>query len=145
MALDVFHIQTLKGQAYDNSAYLQKTIHAALAGTLDLTQEIKDRQKSQSRRSKSFSAPSRIIIDNSASASSTLIEINAKDRPGLLFDITSIISQENLQISAAKVTTFGSLAVDVFYVKDTYGLKIIHSEKLANIEKSIKNILEKNP
>ena len=49
--------------------------------------------------------------------------------PGLLHDVTSAISDEGLQIASAHVTTYGVRAVDVFYVKDVFGMKIENERK----------------
>ncbi|HYD17708.1 MAG TPA: [protein-PII] uridylyltransferase [Patescibacteria group bacterium] len=144
MALDVFQIQDLRGHVYDNSGFLQKTLKAALAGTLDLAQEIAERRRTAPQKGRHFTVQPRVIIDNNASASNTVIEVNGKDRPGFLYDITSALTAEGLQISAAKITTFGSRAVDVFYVKDSFGLKIVHRAKLAGVEKSLMAALVKN-
>ena len=43
----------------------------------------------------------------------TVIEVNGRDRPGLLHDITAAISSEGLQIASAHVSTYGVRAVDV--------------------------------
>ncbi|MDE1152728.1 MAG: [protein-PII] uridylyltransferase [Micavibrio sp.] len=144
MALDIFQIQNIAGHVYDNSGYLQRTLKAALAGKLDVDAEIFERQKNMPRKNRLFKAQPRVIIDNNASVSNTVIEVNGKDRPGFLYGITSALTQAGLQISAAKITTFGTRAVDVFYVKDAFGLKIIHREKLAVIEKTLRAALEKN-
>jgi [protein-PII] uridylyltransferase len=142
MALDVFQIQNLKGHAYENTSFLNKTIHAALNGKIDLAAEIRERQKGAPRKDSLFKVASRVIIDNNASASNTVIEVNGKDRPGFLYDITSALSREGLQISAAKISTFGSRTVDVFYVRDSFGLKILHPDKLQAIENNLKQALE---
>ena len=60
----------------------------------------------------------------------TVIEVNGRDRPGLLHDVTSAISEEGLQIASAHVTTYGVRAVDVFYVKDVFGMKVENERKL---------------
>ncbi len=143
MALDVFQVQDLQGHAYDNPAFMQRTVKAALAGTLDIEAEIAQHRKNQPRRSENFRVAPQVILDNNASNSHTVIEVTGKDRPGFLYDVTSGLTELGLQISAAKVTTFGSRAMDVFYVKDGYGLKIIHPQKLGGIERLLKNILEK--
>lgn len=145
MALDVFQIQNLNGQAYDNTAYLQKTIKSALAGNIDLAAEIADRRRTAPQKGRHFAAQPRVIIDNNASVSNTVIEVNGKDRAGFLYDVTSALTQAGLQISAAKITTFGSRAVDVFYVKDNFGLKVVHRARLAMIEKTLMAALEKAP
>ncbi len=143
MAFDIFQIQDVNGHVYENAGFLQKTIKSALAGSIDLAAEILERQKNAPRKGRLFKAQPRVIIDNNASVSNTVIEVNGKDRPGFLYDITSALTQSGLQISAAKVTTFGARAVDVFYVKDSFGLKIVHREKLAGIEKTLRAALEK--
>ena len=142
MAQDVFHIQTLKGHVYENGAFLTKTIKAALDGKLDLAAEIRERQKTAPQKAALFKTLPRVIIDNNASNSNTVIEVNGGDRPGFLYAITSALSKQGLQISAAKITTFGSRAVDVFYVRDNFGLKILHPGKLKTIENSLKQALE---
>lgn len=140
MVQDVFQVQTLKGHVYENSSYLNKTIKAALDGKIDLDAEIRERQRTAPK--KIFKSPLRVIIDNDASASNTVIEVNGDDRPGFLYAITSALTAEGLQISAAKVATFGSRAVDVFYVRDKAGFKILHAGKLKTIENTIKRVLE---
>lgn len=144
MALDVFQVQNLNGNVYENVKYLEKTIKAALAGNIDIDTEILQRQKDVLKKTRLFKVASRVIIDNDASSSHTMIEVNGKDRPGFLHDVTAALTYCGLQIMAAKVTTFGSRAVDVFYVKDSFGLKVLHAEKLATIEKNLKLTLDKN-
>lgn len=141
--LDVFEIQILNGKAYENAKFLKEKILAALENKVDIASEIETRQKNLPQRAKTFTVPPRVIIDNDASNLNTVIEVNGKDRPGLLYDLTSALTQEGLQISAAKVATFGSRAVDVFYVRDNFGLKISHPGKLAEIEKTLENALRR--
>jgi len=143
MVQDVFQIQNLKGQVYDNSAFLSKTIKAALDGKLDLAAEIHERQKTAAKKPTLFKILPRVIIDNDASISNTVIEVNGSDKPGFLYAITSALTKQGLQISAAKVTTFGSRAVDVFYVRDNFGLKILHPGKLKTIENTLRMVIEK--
>ncbi len=51
------------------------------------------------------------------------------------------MSAAGLQIASAHVTTFGLRAVDVFYVKDVFGLKITHRSKLHKIQKLLTDAL----
>jgi [protein-PII] uridylyltransferase len=141
--LDVFEIQTLNGKTYENGKFLKEKILGALEDKIDIAAEIETRQKNLPQRARTFAVPPRVIIDNDASNLNTVIEVNGKDRPGLLYDLTSALTQEGLQISAAKVATFGSRAIDVFYVRDSFGLKISHPGKLAEIEKILDNTLRR--
>jgi [protein-PII] uridylyltransferase len=62
-----------------------------------------------------------------------VIEINGRDRPGLLYDVTSVLTKMGIQISSSHISTYGERVVDVFYVKDIFGLKIISESKLKQV------------
>src|SRR5262249_42942261 len=79
----------------------------------------------------------RVLIDNRASAAYTVIEANGRDRKGLLHRLTRAIAGLKLQIASAKVSTFGARAVDVFYVKDQFGLKIEDERRLKAIRERL--------
>ncbi len=142
MVEDVFHIQTLEGRVVENAGFLEKTIKAALAGKLDLSAELRERRKTAPKKSALFKTPPQIVIDNDASDSDTVIEVGGRDRAGFLYAITSALADQELQISAAKIATFGSRAVDVLYVRDGFGLKILHKGKLESIKNGLKDALE---
>jgi [protein-PII] uridylyltransferase len=55
----------------------------------------------------------------------------------LLHDVTAAISDEGLQIASAHVTTYGVRAVDVFYVKDVFGMKIENERKLSQLRTAL--------
>jgi [protein-PII] uridylyltransferase len=81
--------------------------------------------------------PPRVVIDNKASATHTLIEINGSDRPGLLFEVTSAFTELGLSIGTAKIATYGERVVDVFYVKDVFGHKVDEERKLRRIRERV--------
>ena len=66
-----------------------------------------------------------------------MVEINALNRDGLLYDVTRAISGAGVSIASAQITTYGERAVDVFYVKDVFGLKITHESKIEKIRSAI--------
>ena len=78
-----------------------------------------------------------------ASRSHTVIEVNGRDRPGLLFEVTRELTRLNLQISSAKISTYGEKVVDVFYVKNLFGHKVEHEQKLAEIRTALEAVLAK--
>jgi [protein-PII] uridylyltransferase len=134
-ALDIFWIQDAEHGAFDEPERLKrldKRIEEALTGQLWPWRELARRQ-SLPDRARAFTVPPRVLIDNTASATHTVIEVNGRDRPGLLYDVTRGLTDLGLQISTAKISTFGERVVDVFYVKDVFGVKIEHQRKIEDI------------
>ena len=136
-ALDTFWVQDASGGAFDaphRLARLHVLIDQALSGRLALPEEIRRASKSLlGGRMRAILVPPRVVIDNRASNAHTVLEVNGRDRPGLLHDVTAAISEQGLQIASAHVTTYGVRAVDVFYVKDVFGLKVENERKLASL------------
>jgi [protein-PII] uridylyltransferase len=146
MALDIFWVQDAEGGPFerpDRLARLSATMEHTLAGRPlpDLDQKLSHFKS----RFDVFPVVPRVLIDNNASATHTVIEVNGRDRPGLLYRLTSALTELKLQISSAKISTFGQRAVDVFYVKDLYGLKVEAEPRLKSIRARLLQALESSP
>ncbi len=141
MALDTFWVQDTAGGPFDaphRLARLYVLIEQALSGRLRLATEIRKASTALlGRRMRAIHVPPRVVIDNRASNTHTVLEVNGRDRPGLLHDVTAAISESGLQIASAHVTTYGVRAVDVFYVKDVFGLKIENDRKLSQLRDNL--------
>ena len=141
MALDTFWIQDAAGGTFDQPhrlAKLSALIEQVLSGRLRLGQEIRKLSRDMfGKRMRAIHAPPRVVVDNHASNTHTVLEVNGRDRPGLLHDVTAAISEQGLQIASAHVTTYGVRAVDVFYVKDVFGLKVENERKLAALREAL--------
>ena len=86
--------------------------------------------------------PHRVLIDNKASSTHTVIEVNGRDFPGLLHKITACLASLGLQIQTASVSTYGERVVDVFYVKDVFGLQIHNEGRLQDIRQRLLQIFD---
>ncbi|WP_373087986.1 [protein-PII] uridylyltransferase [Sneathiella sp.] len=141
MALDTFYIQDAQGGVYDKGGRMKKlrsAIEDTLQGSRKPHLEIVDRRKSSlPSRTQVFKVPPSVLLDNKASNTHTVLEVSGRDRTGLLADLTRALFTLSLSISSAHIATYGERAVDVFYVKDSFGLKITSKIKLANIEKRL--------
>ncbi|MGJ0557696.1 [protein-PII] uridylyltransferase [Methylocystis sp.] len=90
------------------------------------------------RRALAFAVEPEVIINNTLSDQFTVVEVAGRDRPGLLYQLTSNLSDLLLDITSAHITTFGEKAVDVFYVTDLTGRKIAQEAR----QKAIRERLE---
>ena len=75
----------------------------------------------------------RIDIDNEVSEEYTVIDIYAHDKVGLLYLITSTLTEIGLYIGVSKISTKVDQVADVFYVRDIFAHKIVAADKLADI------------
>ena len=135
MALDVFRVQDQSGAPFDQRGQidrLTKRIEQALHGHIRPARELAKKPAIPTRTSV-FTVEPRVLISNSASRTHSVIEINGRDRPALLHDVTRALTEVGLQISSALITTYGERAVDVFYVKDAFGMQVTHEGKLAQV------------
>jgi [protein-PII] uridylyltransferase len=144
MALDVFGLQDLEGKAFsgaDRLTRLTSRIEMSLSGRLDVNAELARLRPSYPRSDRVFTSAPRVLIDNNASNTHTVIEVNGRDRPGFLYTVARALTGLNLQITSAHITTYGERAVDVFYIKDIFGLKIVHPTRLQQIPEAIEQAL----
>ena len=74
-----------------------------------------------------------VRFDNDGSATATIVEVRAPDQPGLAFTISEALAELGLDISFAKIATAKALALDVFYVTDAAGMKLL-PEVLGEVE-----------
>ncbi len=143
MALDVFTLQDAEGGPFDRPERLAKlstTIEQVLMGRVR-PREVLENRTPPSKRTMAFKVVPRVLIDNNASSRLTVIEVNGRDRPGLLFELTRALFSLNLTIRSAHIATYGERAVDVFYVSDLFGHKIRHGGKLKAIERRLTEVL----
>jgi [protein-PII] uridylyltransferase len=95
---------------------LREDVRRALDGTLDVGERLAVREDSVVPRPGVPVPPPRVDVVPGASASATVIEVRAHDRPGLLHRIGAALAASGVDVLSALVTTLGSEAVDVFYV-----------------------------
>jgi [protein-PII] uridylyltransferase len=145
MALDTLWVQDREGGPFDRPDKLAKlafTFENVLTGDLKPHIEL-ERPPAFPSRTSVFTVPPRVLVDNQASRFHTVVEVNGRDRPGLLYELTRELTRLNLQVSSAKISTYGEKVVDVFYVKNLFGHKIEHPQKLDEIRAALTAVLEK--
>ena len=123
-------------------ASLSANIERTLSGELNLRLELPKRRDRLPSRSAVFSAEPRVLIDNQASNTHTVVEVNGRDRPALLHDLTRAFFDLSLTIAHARIATYGERAVDVFYVKDLFGLKIEGEQRFNRLRVALRAALQ---
>ncbi|HVH37180.1 MAG TPA: [protein-PII] uridylyltransferase [Sphingomicrobium sp.] len=124
MALDNLVVQDAQGNAYSDRRLrtrLAKAVEEALTrSTLPDLPKADARQ----RRASAFRVAPSVAIAEKASSRTTVVEVNARDRPALLATLSRAILDSHHQIHSAHIATYGERAVDVFYVTSATGKKL---------------------
>ncbi|KEJ89079.1 [protein-PII] uridylyltransferase [Sulfitobacter donghicola] len=139
---DAFWIQDADGNAYEASKLprLRQMIEKTLLGEVIARDALKSRDKVK-KREKAFRVPTSISFDNEGSEIYTIIEVDTRDRPGLLYDLARTLADMNVYIANAVIATYGEQVVDTFYVKDMFGLKYHSESKQKTLEKKLRQAI----
>ncbi len=141
-ATAVFWLQDAEGHPYEAARLprLRQMISRTLRGEVVAGEALKDRDKIK-KRERAFRVPTHITFDNTGSEIYTIIEVDTRDRPGLLFDLTRTLAHNHVYIASAVIATFGEQVVDTFYVKDMVGLKFHSEEKCKALERKLRDAI----
>jgi [protein-PII] uridylyltransferase len=120
------------------------TIDKLLQGK-DRLATLLQRKRPGFRGVEAFTVEPEVIINNTLSDRLTVIEVAGRDRPGLLYELTSTLSDLMLDIGSAHITTFGEKAVDVFYVTDLTGKQILSEMRQKAIKERLTKVLANLP
>ena len=143
-ATAVFWIQDISGAPYETSRLprLRGMIENTFKGKVVADEAIRSRDVIK-KRERAFQVPTSITFDNEGSEIYTIIEVDTRDRPGLLFDLTRTLAANNVYISSAVVATYGEQVVDSFYVKDMFGLKFHSVPKQRTLERKLREAIKR--
>jgi [protein-PII] uridylyltransferase len=100
------------------------------------------KESRHNRRLKPFSLPAEVSVSNALSEKFTVIEVSGLDRTGLLHLLTREIADLSLTIGSAHIGTYGEKAVDVFYVTDLTGHKIVSKLRQRRIRDALLGVFE---
>ena len=144
MVTDAYWIQDAEGNPYDVSRLprLRKMIERTLMGEVVTTEAMKSRDKVK-KRERAFKVPTHVTFDNEGSEIYTIIEVDTRDRPGLLHDLARTLAEANVYIANAVIATYGEQVVDTFYVKDMFGLKYYSESKQRMLERRLRAAIDR--
>ncbi len=136
MALDNFLVQDGERGPFADPHQLAR-LTAEVAQALDGHEPSADRlaaRASPLRRAGAFRIQPAAFVDNKASNRYTVVEVNARDRAALLFELARAIYVSRAIIHSAHIATYGERAVDVFYLTDLNGAKIESPARLRALQ-----------
>ena len=141
LALDILHVETLDQRAVTSPQVWQR-VEVALRDVLVDVHRVEQvpmpgRRPLKSQKFDVFVKPPHIVINNSHSDTHTILELQAQDSLGLLYRLTRVLYEQDVDIALAKISTEGNRAIDVFYVTDADGRKIVEETALESIRQAL--------
>jgi [protein-PII] uridylyltransferase len=117
-SLDSYHVLEDDGSAITDRERLME-IEQALWGSLQRPEEARLAvSRRATRQMRVFKTPTQIAITVDERNRRSVLELTAADRPGLLCDVGKVLWEERVDLHAAKISTLGERAEDVFYLTD---------------------------
>ena len=143
MALDTFWVQDTTGGAFDRPdklARLAVLFENVLGGKLDAAPGAEAPAGLPQPHPRLHSGAAR--ADRQQGVDRAYGDRGQRPRPtGPAVRRDPRADRPGVQISSAKITTYGEKVVDVFYVKDIFGLKIEHESKIREIREALFHVL----
>ncbi len=136
----IFEIQPLPSPISEKQRLeaAHQNLMAVIDGRIDLAAQI---GKYRFDSLASSQTPAQVNIDNERSAMFSVVEVRCQDFPGLLFAVTDEFFKNSIHIWKAEISTEKQFANDVFYVRDSMGLKLTSVHKMSVLKTAIETVL----
>jgi len=122
----------------------KRGVSDVLMGETDLDRMLKSRMQAEEKKgTPKVKIKTSIQFDDQCSSSSTLVQVIAQDRPGLLHTVASCFSHHKCNIEIALIDTEGQMAIDVFYL--TANRKKLTGDHLKQVEDALREALQSGP
>ncbi len=126
----------------EKKAKVGRDMEKALSGRLALQVRVAQRLgQFKNDPGRAPKRPVQVEVDNSISDFHTVVEVAANDRLGLLYDITKVFYDLDMEIRLAKISTKVDQVFDVFYITDLDGSKVESEEQIGEAKEALKAIL----
>jgi [protein-PII] uridylyltransferase len=137
-ALDTFWVEDVTKDIERRLQQFRKDLKEILSGNVPLKDFLSKRNESNGIKQKVIPRVSgEVKINNQDSDFYTIVEVIGEDRLGILYEVTQALTDHGCDIHFARISTLGNRIVDVFYIQDEWGEKIVERQKIEHLEQTL--------
>ncbi len=141
LVLDIFRVSTTNFEPVtgeNTRKRVQKSVYDALrTEDFDFKPRIMARRRMAGMAELEAQVPQWVYINNNISPEHTVVELQAIDRVGLLYDVFMVIGKLGYSVTHARIGTERGVAVDAIYLQDVSGRKIMAAEAILPLKHSL--------
>ncbi|WP_022663260.1 [protein-PII] uridylyltransferase [Paucidesulfovibrio longus] len=144
LVVDVFRVSPPQDRLYPDTVWeqLARTMHGALSGEISPAEKLEQMRRSPLHQTKTAPPlPPDIKVDTTTSDFYTILEVAAPDRIGLLHDIARCLERLGIEVHLAKITTKSGRIADIFYVRDSGGMRYVGDERIEELRRELLPVL----
>ncbi len=148
LALEVYRVATPDGDEDTRAqrwARFEAALGRVLADETRVAELIAKQQPARAGKRIVSHTPPSVAVRNDVSDFYTVIDVNADDRLGLLYDLTRTITAHDLEIYVSKATTVLDQAADSFYVKTPDQKRLLDPDEVERLQRDLFAVVGGSP
>jgi len=117
--MNVFYLNNKDGNAFasDSDHALDNLRQLSLKAAKGQTDGLIIPRSVKSRRAGAIPVKRRVKFEDTTQGQTTIIEVQGRDRPGLLYELARYLTEQGFNIASAHIENVGAMAVDAFYLQ----------------------------
>jgi [protein-PII] uridylyltransferase len=143
-AVDLFWItdRLQAGDGFEDALEkLERDLKNVITGSVSPEDLMMSRSSGRASERPAPAVSTSVGLDNALSTSHTVVEVVTRDRPGLLFTLSRAFHALGLTIGVAKINTEGTRVIDVFYVTELDGQKLLEPSRMSHVREELLAVL----
>ncbi len=119
---------------------LKQDLKSIFEGQKNLQKILTNRTRYAPKEEPTKPRTSKVVIDNTSDSSFSIVRIEVRDHIGMLYKISKVFADFEIQIHSAKISTQGGLGIDVFYIS-LQQKKLLFENIIRRVQEEIKLIM----